>query len=293
MTRVSDASGSFADTLRRAIECRGLGLERIRDHLELRGVSVSVATLSYWQSGRSAPGRRASLAAIPHLETVLGLARGDLSRTLPLTRDRPRRGVVQELGALWPEEARAAVLGRLDTRWDAELDRLSLHDVIRIGPDRRQVEVSVHQVMRARTDGPDRRVVLHCQDDTSVDLPRFEAVRGCSVGRVEHDRRHGVIAAELMFPEALRRGDTVIVAYHMVPSWLGPLEREWERRQRLPMRDYVLEVEFDRAALPASILAVTNGQESPLTLDRDHRVHQVHTDVTPGTTGIRWTWPED
>ncbi|UUZ58482.1 hypothetical protein [Nocardioides sp. B-3] len=80
---MSDASGSFADELRRAIDRRGLGLERIRDHLDQRGVSVSVATLSYWQSGRSLPGRKASIAAIPHLEEVLALDRGSLASYAP------------------------------------------------------------------------------------------------------------------------------------------------------------------------------------------------------------------
>jgi hypothetical protein len=41
---------------------RGLGLVRIQDRLSRRGVSVSLATLSYWQTGRSRPVRRASQA---------------------------------------------------------------------------------------------------------------------------------------------------------------------------------------------------------------------------------------
>ncbi len=68
-----DRLDSFADVLRLAIDARGLSLERITDHLAGRGVSVSAATLSYWQSGRSVPGRKSSLAALPHLEAVLGL----------------------------------------------------------------------------------------------------------------------------------------------------------------------------------------------------------------------------
>jgi hypothetical protein len=48
----------FAEVLREAIRARGLGLERIRERLLAHGVSVSMATLSYWQSGRSRPERR-------------------------------------------------------------------------------------------------------------------------------------------------------------------------------------------------------------------------------------------
>ncbi|TDO66818.1 hypothetical protein EV651_104385 [Kribbella sp. VKM Ac-2571] len=54
----------FADVLREAIQARGLGLGRIQERLRARGVSVSLATLSYWQSGLSRPERRDSLAGV-------------------------------------------------------------------------------------------------------------------------------------------------------------------------------------------------------------------------------------
>ena len=49
----------FASVLGRAIRERGLTLESIRRRLEQQGVTVSVATLSYWQNGRSHPTRSA------------------------------------------------------------------------------------------------------------------------------------------------------------------------------------------------------------------------------------------
>ena len=45
------------------------------------GVRVSLATLSYWQSGRSRPERRESLIALQHLEDVLRVPRGSLADT--------------------------------------------------------------------------------------------------------------------------------------------------------------------------------------------------------------------
>ncbi|MYR59325.1 transcriptional regulator, partial [Streptomyces sp. SID625] len=42
--------GPFADALRAAITASGLSLDRIRDRLVRRGASLSVATLSSWQS---------------------------------------------------------------------------------------------------------------------------------------------------------------------------------------------------------------------------------------------------
>lgn len=87
MARVVDASGSFAEVLRHAIEARGLGLERIRDHLRGRGVTASAATSSYWQSGRSQPG----------------------------------------LDTIWPEPPCAPLLAGLDTRWDGPDRRVMVH----------------------------------------------------------------------------------------------------------------------------------------------------------------------
>ena len=286
-----DRLESFDEALRRAIGLRGLSLERITDHLAERGVSVSAATLSYWQSGRSQPGRKSSLAALPHLEAVLGLGEGDLSGCLSDTRDRSPRHPVRGLDALWPEVPHTAVLGRLDTSWDTDLARVSVHDVLRIGPDRRQVRLTVRQTMRARVDGPDRRVVMHTQDDTAAELPQIRPVHGCGLGQVEHDRAGGVVGAELLFFRPLRRGETVIVKYDVISQDPGPREQEYTRRLRLPMREYLLEVEFDPAALPASVEAFTDGRTHPVALDNDHRAHLVHTDTALGATGLRWSWP--
>jgi hypothetical protein len=293
MCRVSDASGSFAHVLRHAVERRGLALERIRDHLAARGVCVSVATLSYWQSGRSQPGRKASLAAIPHLEEVLGLDPDALLRTVPVTRDRARRTPVRELDVLWPEPSRKGILGRLDTRWDADLDRVTLHDVLRIGADRRQAGLTVRQVMRARVDGPDRRVVMHSQDDTTVSLPAIRVVQGCELGRVEWSHEDGVVGAELVFFRPLRRGETVVVEYDLVSPVPGAADSEYVRRLRSPMREYLLEVEFHPDALPSSVVGFTEERRTSIELDPCHRGHLAHTDATPGTTGIRWTWDDD
>lgn len=292
MCGVSDASGSFAHELRRAIDRRGLALDRIRERLEQRGVTVSVATLSYWQSGRSLPGRKASIAALPHLEAVLALDPGHLRRTLPLSRDRSRRSTVQGLEAVWPETPQADLLRRLDTRWDADLDRVVLHDILRISADRRQVSLTVRQVLRARSDGPDRRVVLHCHDDRTAPPAEIRALQGCEIGRVVRSEDHGATAAELLFHSPLRRGETVIVEYVASSPGPGPLETTYSRRLRMPMREYLLQVEFDAGALPLRTFAFTDGRESVIVLDPAHRAHLAHTDVTPGVAGMRWSWPE-
>lgn len=294
MSRVADASGTFAEVLRTAIEVRGLGLERIRERLGSHGISVTVATLSYWQSGRSQPGRKQSMAALPHLEDLLDLDRGSLQRAVTPPRDRGRRCEVVDLDAVWPEPPQTRVLHSLDTRWDAELERISLHDVVVMGPDRSQVSLQVRQVLRARCDGPDRRVVMHCLEDPQAGPPEIRALRGCRLGSVTRDISSGILGCELVFHEPLSRGQTVVVDYEVLSRPPRPHELRHTRRHRLPMRQYLLEVWFDTGALPAAAFNVRDGEDcQQLELDAEHGLHVVDTDCTAGITGVRWIWPDD
>lgn len=291
MSRMSSPAAGFAETLRAAIEQRGLGLDRIRERLESRGVVVSAATLSYWQSGRSQPERRSSLAALPHLEEILEMQPGALRIVLPSQRDRSRRCPVEELEAVWPDLPHLRVLHRLDTRWDAELDRISLHDVLEIGADRRQRGLKVRQLLRARTDGPDRRVVLHAHEDPAAPLPEIRPVHGCTLGEVACDEAGGVIGAELLFHAPLTRGQTVLLEYDVVCGSPGPQENDYHRRLRLPVRHYLLEAVFDPAALPAGCEQTRGTDVQPVLLDAEHRVHVVDAGGEAGRTGLRWWWP--
>lgn len=286
------SAGSFADTLQRAIEQRGLSLERIQAHLGDRGVAVSVATLSYWKSGRSQPGRRASLRTVKHLEAVLKVEPGGLVSSLPTTRQRARRKPLPAIDSLWKAPSPAAVLHRLDTRWDADLDRIMLHDRLRLGKDRRQLSMTVRQALRARRDGPDRRVVLHQMDDTTVPLPRLDILRGASLGRLERDETGGVLGAELHFCQPLLRGETVIVEYELTWERGGPEDTSYMRKLRTPLRELLLEVEFEPSTHPTRITAFSGDRESPVSLDVEHRATVVHTDSAPGPTGLRWSWDE-
>ena len=84
------AAGPFDVALRAAIRARGLGLDRIRYRLRGRGTTVSLATLSHWQSGRCRPERPESLEALRNLEDILNVPDGSLSRLLGPPRSRAR-----------------------------------------------------------------------------------------------------------------------------------------------------------------------------------------------------------
>ncbi|UUZ58481.1 hypothetical protein [Nocardioides sp. B-3] len=113
------------------------------------------------------------------------------------------------------------------------------------------------------------------------------------IGRVERSPEAGVVGAELIFHQPLSRGETVVVEYEVVSPSPGPLESEYYRRLRMPMREYLLRVEFHPEALPATTVAFTEDRESVIALDPAHRAPPAHTDATPGVTGIRWTWADE
>jgi hypothetical protein len=286
------ADASFDEVLRVAIARRGLGLERIKVRLERCGTPVSAATLSYWSSGRSQPERKGSLAALPHLESILELPDGALSTALPAPRERGRGRDVRELAAVWPEEPQARVLGRLDLSWDTELERLSVHDVVTVGADRRERSLLVREVVRARSSGPDRRVVLHCVDDGDAALPDVTPIHGCRRGRTVADPS-GTVGTELLLGRPLRRGETAVLEYVVTTRPPRPLETEYVRRLRAPLREHVIEVRFAPDCLPSHCERVDDDQPSrPLRLSPAHSVHLVELNGGPGVRGIRWNWPD-
>ncbi|GAA3290029.1 XRE family transcriptional regulator [Dactylosporangium vinaceum] len=289
----------FAGALRDAIQARGLGLERIQERLRAEGYSVSLATLSYWQTGRSRPERRESLAALTELEKILEVEPGSLAALVGPPRPRGRhlhKSTEAPLGAFWSERELIVDLAQgIDTRWDERLTRLSQHDRINVGPDRGEASIVVRQVLRAEADGPDRWVAIIRLDEAGPPLPLLTPVRNCRLGRVVEARDSGLLLAELMFDRPLAKGETVITehALHNYPPF--PLAQQYERKFRLPVREYVVEICFDPTALPRAIYQYQqmDGQDEQVVsieTDAGHSVHAIALDYGPGRYGVRWDW---
>lgn len=116
------------------------------------------------------------------------------------------------------------------------------------------------------------------------------ARRGCQVGRVVRDPAAGLLVAELVFDQPLRRGETVITEHELVNQWPFPVATNYERKFRLPVRQYLLEVVFDVAALPSRCVKVSQGQVAEARIDPHGRVHGVALGFGPGCFGFRWEW---
>ncbi|MBW4717778.1 XRE family transcriptional regulator [Saccharothrix obliqua] len=293
---------TFAGALRAAIAERGLGLERIREHLAQHGVRVSLATLSYWQSGRSRPERRSSLAAIGHLEEILALPDGYLASLLgpPRPRGRWLKRVPEQpppAGPEWSEPDQAAwALRQADTGRDHPLTRLSQHDLVTIGPDRGERTVRSRHVLRAEADGADRWVVVVRVDEPGRALPLLRPLRHCAVGRLVSRPGTGLVVAELLFDRALRRGDSIVVEHELVHRPPYPPATDCGRTFRVPVREYVLEVAFDPLARPVECElyrtpAGGHPDVRPAEVDTGGALLGVALDFGPGDYGFRWKWP--
>ncbi|MCP2166646.1 hypothetical protein [Goodfellowiella coeruleoviolacea] len=299
------STGPFAAALRAAIRARGLSLQRLQRRLHERGVPISVTALSYWQSGRRRPERPESLAALRHLEDVLDLPVGTLGSLLgpprPRGRTATRTGRALPVAALWRDRRVAALVAGLDTTADSALTRISQHDQVEIGADRSLRAVRVRQVLRAERDAVDRWVLVFHGMSSANRLPEVRPVRSARLGRLTSDPALGLLAAELLFPRPLRRGETTVVEYELVHTRPGPHPDDtFCRKFRLPVREYLVEVRFAPAALPVRCLRQAHAPDGrPLAPTRivavaeDGFAHAVVLDFGPGSVELRWEWPAD
>lgn len=294
----------FAEALRSAIRSSGLSLDRIQARLRARGTPVSIAALSYWQSGKRQPERNDSLTALAELETILKLPAGSLLALLPPPRPRGKQATAADPPVTETVRFERDVLLGLLTALGApdaldqesQLTLVGLHDRCRLGDDGGQQSITTRAVFEARTDGQDRWLLIYNSDDPGVGPPTLTTVRNCHLGRQQVDNDNGLMVAELLFDQPIRRGDTYLIEYELANA--GPpyptCNRTHWREFRRPIREYLLEIHFNSANIPTRCqqFAKQTGNKHPrmrnLSLDTRCSVHAVAIDFGPGLFGIEW-----
>lgn len=289
------AAEGFSDALRAAIAASGRSLESLRRRLEERGTPVSIATLSYWQSGRSLPQRSASLRAVLHLEELLQVPHGHL-----LDRIGPRRRpflphgelVVAGLPIDHPEAVRALAdvgFGSLHDVVD-----VTIHDTLDVDHEGRERVRTIRNVVRAVRDGAQRLPALLTLDVPSGESAEFVPVSGCTLGRQVSRPEVGVFAAELILDRPLRLGETAAAEHRvLLPRDDGP-QHCIEYYLLREVTELMIWVRFSPQRLPASVEAysIFDGTQtaSPVRLTGATSVQHVLHGVGPGVVGLRWTW---
>ncbi|MFF1484283.1 multiprotein-bridging factor 1 family protein [Streptomyces sp. NPDC058319] len=299
-TAAADTAGSFAAVFRDAVRRRGLSLDRVRERLAAQGIGVSLATLSYWQRGRSQPEQARSLRAVDALESILDLPSGAL-RSL-IGPSRPRGRITSEGPGLddsrqvFGERSHVELaLGTDFAQFNNDLVALSIHETVRIDAHRRCRAVAVKQVMRATRDGARHITVVH--DEISAEHATVTPHFG-RLGAVRRIPELRTVVAEMEFGRPLARDETALIAYTLEYGPEPAQCQHYERRMRTSPHEYLLHICFHPDALPTSChrffkerIDAPMRYERGVALDVSHAAHILLHKCPPGVHGMFWEWP--
>ncbi|MET8656488.1 hypothetical protein [Streptomyces griseus] len=294
-----EPEATFAAVFRQALRRRGLPLERIRDHLRAQQISVSLATLSHWQRGRSQPEKAQSLRAVDALEPLLDLPTGAL-RSL-LGPHRPRGGArppdpAAARGVFGEDSDVEQALGDAFAHFNAGLRALTVQETVCLDEHRAIRETSVTTVVQAVRDGVDHLGVVHFLDSPKSGTAALD-VPGRPAPRIRFLEEMGCVAADIPLGRRLARTETAVIAYTLRAE--GETSWQHERRVTVPLRAYLLHVRFDPRAVPAHCwgyrrerIGADPSHRHRTPLDDFHTTHLMPTRCVPGVYGIEWCWPD-
>ncbi|HET6857874.1 MAG TPA: helix-turn-helix transcriptional regulator [Streptomyces sp.] len=296
-----DPDATFATVLREALRRRGLSLERIRDRLHAQQINVSLATLSYWQSGRSQPERHQSLRAVDALEPILDLPAGALRSLLGPHRPRGRTmplnaGASQSLYGENSDMEQA--LGEAFADFNADVQSIVVHETVCLDEHRAPRETSVTMVLRAVRDGVRHRTVVHFLDALPTVAIDF-TVRYGELADVRFLPELRSVVADISFGRPLARNETAVVEYSLRVGRGGTTSVHHERRTSDTLRAYLLHVRFHPLALPVSChhyyreqIGAPPRHRHRVELDVSHTAHLAPAKCPPGVYGMEWEWPD-
>jgi len=293
----TDPTPNFSEVLSRAVQARGLSLDRIRARLEAAGVPVSNATLSYWQSGRSLPTRARSLRTLVELEAILQLEPGTLIELIRTADGRTRHRVFAWQTVVPSGELAEQILGEMGLEVSGRISRVSVHDTLSLDADRCETSLLTRQVLRAERTGVQAFPVVYQQEGDEDGAPEIEAVFGSHVGNVVEVPEQQLMVAEMVLPRPLQRGELVLTE-HLVA--IKPAPSDLMTRSIVDqVREVVMAIQFHPHAVPKSVetfvLASINDPDAPESDVApvpviDNQAQIVKLDAAPGVHGLRWTW---
>lgn len=280
----------FSEVLSAAISRRNLTLERIGARLREAGTPVSIATLSYWQTGRSLPTRARSMQAVEQLERLLRVPVGHLTGALP----RDSSGNWEQVTDIPFDQRPADALMAIGIRSAREFSTHWIQDDISINADFTQQREDTRQFIRATTDGLDRIPLLLDQVSTDETTALISAEAGCELGRVVQLEEQSLVAAELLLPHPLALGEPWTLHYRVTRDCTDDRERGYRRRLTTSIRLHVLTATFE-GRQPATIGYVNR----PTGQDEAHELRQelitgpfvqiALPNPTRGVHGLSWT----
>ncbi|MET9438457.1 helix-turn-helix transcriptional regulator [Streptomyces sp. NPDC006551] len=294
---------AFGQALREALDRKGLTLQRLRDHLALRGIQVSTVTLSHWQRGRSQPERLESLRAVTETEAILGLPTGALLTLLRPRRPRgrslptPPERLESARPVFGPKHPLAQALGEEEfSRLNAGTVPLSVHETVHLDHMGRITHYAVTQVVRATHDGADH-ITAHLNMDERPGPSMSASVQCGTLIDQQRVPELCLMTLRIGFGRPLARGESTVVSYTVD---IGPhphSDTNHERTLPLHVRQYLLHVYFHPDALPSSVYGYYRERDGAprrdirlLALSGSGTAHILPADASAGVHGIFWKW---
>lgn len=299
-TEPDGAATEFAAAFATAVTESGLSLDAIRRKLAAHGHQLSVATLSYWRSGRRRPERASSLAALDELEPILGVPKGSLVSLLPGRAAPPTYGLDDLYELNGPNRLMADLVERLGLAYDDGLERLSFQDIVELDESGRQVSNRMRMLVRSQRDGIDRfPISVWAEDDAPIEgrytPPALRVLIGGTLGRTLVSPDDRVLMGEVVLDHELVAGETLLIEVESTPGARPPVSTRWERGLLQPLRLYLVSVSFHPDHLPTTVeryeraLRSDSPKSTPV-LVTSPSVTELFTDVPPGVAGLTWRW---
>ncbi|PCG84730.1 transcriptional regulator [Streptomyces sp. WZ.A104] len=289
---------TFPGALREALNRRGLSLERVSERLRVRGITISQATLSSWQRGRSQPERARSLRAVDVLEEILELPSGALRSLLGPRRPRGRITPVGAEGTalqiLGEDSVVEKALGARFRHFNQETGSLMVHDVVTVGESGTLSGITTTNVLRASRAGADRAVFVHSFDDEAAEPVDIRVTCG---RLVEATYLKGLksLVLEIHFGRELAKLDTTVVSYAIEVSPSETPATHYERWTRTNLHEYLQQVFFHPGALPTDChryvrekVGAPPRAKRRIPLNDTHNVHVLTSRCKPGVHGVAW-----
>ena len=290
---------SFAEVLTEAVQARGLSLERIRSRLEDADATVSIATLSYWQSGRSFPTRARSYHTLVELESILELEAGYLTSLTHTADGRARRELFDWQKVVPVADLVTGIIADLGIDVQGQLSRVLVQDLVTIGADRAESEQRTRTVFRAERNGLHRWPVVLEGEGTESESPTVAALFGCRLGEVVTVPERRLTVAEMIAPRPLSRGELFTAEHHVTWPASGVPSFRAERAVVETMRGLSIGVTFHPDTRPVGLHAGYRpemGDEGDGPVERvavalsGNEAEHVRSDVKPGVYGLYWSW---
>ncbi|MBR6459188.1 MAG: helix-turn-helix transcriptional regulator [Actinomycetaceae bacterium] len=303
---MADDGQEFAHILQGAITQSGKTLAQITYEVRELGSSISQASLSYWQSGRSIPRRQSSAKTLRALEKVLNVPRGTLFDAAALSGmpSEPEAEATFEntsRGMIVPEESLAVLEGTdlSNIDWDNEVERKAMRTNIRISNDGHLMEMTTLCIVALQgTDAP----VFHVGSVWSEGNPPPELLEvvGGEVGESTVYPEENYSLREILLPKGYATGELRQVGWTYRQESAEKITRTPHRWFARPLETYAMNVAFE-GDLPSRVewvqtQEVTTGGftqriETSRELDASSGVARLALEnVHDCTAYVRWTW---